>query len=168
MTGDAYAKAAETIDYKGVRYGTCCAGCGGEFVKNPDESLATDIKKNILVGVSLFDPVSGARIDAKTDTPSSTYKSVKYYFAKADEKTTFDANPAKFTAAPAKEVLHCPVQNDKIENYAAAGGYVDVAGVRYYVCCGDCLAALQKDPAQYTPKVASLVQSAKPETMTAK
>ena len=163
MTGDAYAKPAETIDYKGVRYGTCCAGCGGEFIANPDASLAKDVKKNILVGVSLFDPVSGERINAKADTANSTYKSVKYYFAKADEKTAFDADPAKFTAAPTKEVLHCPVQNDAIANYAAAGGYADVDGVRYYVCCASCVAMIHKDPATYTGKVATMIQTAKPE-----
>jgi YHS domain-containing protein len=168
LTGDAYAKAAETIDYKGVRYGTCCGGCGGDFIAKPDAILAEDVKKNILVGLSLFDPVSGERIEAKPDSPSSIYKSVKYYFAKADEKATFDATPAKFTAAPTKEVLHCPVQNDAIANYAAAGGYVDVDGVRYYVCCASCLAMLQKDPSQYTGKVASMIQTAKPEPLKAK
>lgn len=168
VLGDSYAKAAETIDYKGVRYGTCCGGCGGQFMANPDAVLAADVKKNILVGVSLFDPVSGARIEAKAGTPRSIYQSVEYYFAKADEKTTFDAAPAKFTAAPAKEVLHCPVQNDAIASYAAAGGYVDVAGVRYYVCCASCLGPLQKDPAQYTVKVAKLVHAAQPEQVKAK
>jgi len=165
VLGDAYVKAAETIDYKGVRYGTCCGGCGGDFIAKPDAILAEDAKKNFLVGMSLFDPVSGVRIEAKADAANSIYKGVKYYFSTTDEKAKFDATPAQFTAAPMKEVLHCPVQNDAIANYAAAGGYVDVAGVRYYVCCASCLSMLNKDPGQYTGKVASMVQTAKPEPM---
>src|SRR5450631_2273117 len=90
LTGDAYDKPAETIDYKGIRYGTCCGGCGGTFIANPEKLLAEDVKKNILVGVSLFDPVSGARIEARTDTPTSVYKGVRYLFSNADEKKTFD------------------------------------------------------------------------------
>ncbi len=167
MTGDAYNKAAETIDYKGVRYGTCCGGCGGEFVTKPDAVLAEDAKKNILVGTGLFDPVSGERIKPKADSPNSIYKGVKYFFASADEKSSFDATPAKFTASPSKEVLHCPVLGDDIPNYISAGGYVDVEGVRYYVCCSSCMASLKKDPAQFTSKVTKFVQAAKPEQIKA-
>ena len=163
VLGETYSKPAETIDYKGIRYGTCCGGCAAGFIAKPDQVLAEDVKKDILVGTSLFDPVSGVRIEAKPDTANSVYKGVKYYFATADEKTTFDATPAKFAAAPTKEVLHCPVQNDAIADYASAGGYADVDGVRYYVCCASCLGAMYKDAAQYTSKVANLVQTAKPE-----
>lgn len=165
MTGEAYAKPAETIDYKGVRYGTCCGGCGGDFIAKPDEALAKDAKANVLVGVSLFDPVSGARIEEKAAAANATYKGVKYYFATTDEKATFEAHAAKFATAPTKEVMHCPVQDKAVASYAAAAGYVDVEGVRYYLCCAGCLGAMHKDAAQYIGKVASMIQPAKPESI---
>src|SRR5665213_2656371 len=79
ITGETYNKAAETVDYKGVRYGTCCPGCGPTFEASPDKVLADDLKKNNLIGLSLFDPVSGARIEANADAPSSIYHGCLLY-----------------------------------------------------------------------------------------
>lgn len=167
-TGDAYTKPAEVIDYKGVRYGTCCGGCGPMFEKDPEGTLKETAGKGLLVGTSLFDPVSGARIKETSDEPSSIYKGVKYFFANAGEKTTFDAAPARYTTAPAKELLHCPMQNADIKSYASAGGYVDYGGVRYYVCCADCLSMMHKDPASHTSAFADKATTAKPEEIKSK
>jgi hypothetical protein len=36
-----------------------------------------------------------------------------------------------------------------IDSSAVAGGFVDYRGVRYYTCCGDCLAQLKPDPSKF-------------------
>ena len=145
VTGEEVSMSAGTIDYAGVRYETCCAGCPEEFKKNPAKALKSAALKGKTVGVFLFDPISNARITGQTSKASSDYKGVRYLFTSTEEKATFDATPAKFLKAPTKEVLFCAVAGHAIKNYASAGGYQDINGTRYYTCCADCLAKLKAD-----------------------
>jgi len=148
MTGEAVGTPAGLIDFAGTRYEMCCAGCPEGFKKDPAAAIkaAKAKDKDKTYGIFLFDPISNARIDAKAAKASSDYKSTRYYFATADEKTTFDADPKKYAAkAPKKEVLYCPVAGHAIKGYAAAGGFIDIDGTRYYTCCTNCLAKLKAD-----------------------
>ncbi len=142
-------------------------GARATFVAAPDTALAKDSKTDLLIGVSLFDPVSGARIEATDDAPNSIFKGVKYVFATNEEKAKFDKSPAKFTAAPAKEALHCPVEDGDVASYADAGGYVDSGRVRIYVCCAQCLSVLRKHTSEYAAKVGKFIKPAKPEMVKA-
>lgn len=162
-THDAYNKPFETVDYKGIRYGTCCAGCAPQFVRNPDVMIAEDQKLGKLFGESLFDMVSGARISESGAKAHIDYKGIRYLFATKENEKTFKADPAKYTQSPKKELLHCPVFNENIANIVSAGGFVDYKGTRYYVCCGSCLAEMHKDAAKYVAKFDSQVRVAKAE-----
>jgi YHS domain-containing protein len=147
MTGEASPSTGKAVDYNGVRYTMCCGGCDTPFKKDPAKALKSETLKGKLVGVSLFDPVSGARITEKAAKGGSTdFEGVHYYFASADEKKAFDAEPKKFTKPVEKEALYCVVMGHELKDYATAGGYVDIENVRYYTCCMDCNAALKKDP----------------------
>lgn len=147
ITGEEVGVASGTFDYKGVRYQMCCAGCPDPFKANPDKALQDDKLKGLLVGVGLFDPVSGYSIRAnKAEGGSSDYNGVRYYFSSADDKTAFDADPKKFTTVPAKEVRYCPIMKHEVKSYDKSGGYADINGVRYYICCSECLAKLKADP----------------------
>ena len=147
MTGEASPSTGKAIDFKGVRYTMCCGGCDTPFKKDPVKALKSDTLKGKLVGVSLFDPISGARMTEKAAKGvSSDFNGVRYYFASIDEKAKFDAEPKAFTKAPEKEALYCAVMGHELKDYATAGGYVDIENVRYYTCCMDCNAALKKDP----------------------
>ena len=42
-----YSKASDYVDYDGVRWYMCCAGCGGPFEKEPKKYLFDGIEKNI-------------------------------------------------------------------------------------------------------------------------
>ncbi len=145
MTAETVTTPAALIDFAGTRYGMCCNDCPAEFKKDPSAAIKSDKLKGKTFGVFLFDPISNARIDAKTAKASSDYKGTRYYFASADEKTTFDATPKKFTATPKKESLYCPVAGHAIKGYAAAGAFLDINGTRYYTCCTNCLAKLKAD-----------------------
>ena len=153
MTAEASPATGKAIDYNGVRYTMCCGGCDGAFKKDPAAALKNEKLKGKLVGVSLFDPVSGARIEEKNAKGGSAdFNGVRYYFANADEKKEFDAEPKKFATAPKKDALFCAVMGHEVKDYASAGGYVNVGDTRYYVCCGDCLEAMKKDPAGMAAK----------------
>jgi YHS domain-containing protein len=147
MTGGASPSTGKAVDYNGVRFTMCCGGCDAPFKKDPAKALKSDALKGKLVGVALFDPVSGARITEKSAKGGfSDFDGVRFYFANADEKKAFDAEPKKFAKAPEKEALYCAVMGHELKDYSTAGGYVDVESVRYYTCCADCTAALKKDP----------------------
>lgn len=150
-------KPGEVIEYAGIRFSTCCTDCGGTFKKDPAKALKASADSGKTVGVFLFDPISGARIEASKAAAYSDYKGVRYEFKTTDEKTTFDASPKKFATMPAKEALFCPVYKVKIAAYSEANGYVDSNGVRYYVCCGHCLGEMGKNAAKYTANAADKI-----------
>jgi YHS domain-containing protein len=145
MTGEATTATSACIDFAGTRYPMCCGGCPDEFKKSAATAIKSDKLNGKTFGVFLFDPISNAKIDPKTAKASSDFKGTRYYFATADEKTTFDASPKKFTKTPVKEVLFCAVAGHAIKSYDAAGGYQDINGTRYYTCCTNCLAKLKAD-----------------------
>lgn len=165
ITGEAVTTSAGTIDFAGVRFLMCCAGCPEEFKKDPEKAIKAPSLKGKTFGESLFDPISNARITEKAAKASSDYNGIRYFFATTAEKETFDATPAKYTKAPAKEVLFCTVAGHAIKNYASAGGFVDIKGTRYYTCCGNCLAKLKADNSLADKTPADKVQ--KPTAMDA-
>ncbi len=147
MTGGASPEMGKAVDYNGVRYTMCCGGCDAPFKKDPAKSLKSEALKGKLVGISLFDPISGARITEKAAKGGfSDFDGVRFYFASTDSKSKFDAAPKTFAKAPEKEALYCVVMGHDLKDYATAGGYVDIETVRYYTCCADCNAALKKNP----------------------
>jgi YHS domain-containing protein len=149
-----------SVDYNGVRYTVCCGGCADPFKKDPVKMLSSEKLKGKTMGVFLFDPISGKRIDAKkAQGGSSDFGGIRYYFASADEKKAFDAEPKKYAGLTKKEALFCPVMGHAVESAAKAGAYADVDGVRYYTCCADCLAALKADPKKVVGSAASSVKA---------
>jgi YHS domain-containing protein len=160
MTGEEVTASSASIDFAGTRYQMCCGGCPAGFKKDPGAAVKAAKAKGKTFGTFLFDPVTSARIDAKAAKASSDYKGTRYLFTSAEEKATFDASPAKFaTKTPKKEVLYCAVAGHAIKNYAAAGGYVDVDGTRYYTCCTNCLAKLKADNSLATKAPADQVKA---------
>lgn len=155
VTGETITKPFAVFDYKGVQYDMCCPMCPTPFSKDPDKYLSPDAVKNRTVGVSYFDPVSGIAVKpnalrAKTDSVGpSVYNGVAYYFENADNEKTFEADPAKYTVIPAKEAIYCPVMKEEVGSLSHSGGYADVNGVRYYICCSKCAAMLKANPSQY-------------------
>jgi YHS domain-containing protein len=159
-SGEAIKAAAGTFDYKGTRYSTCCGGCSPSFKKDPERALKSEALKGKLVGVFLFDATTGARLELKKAVAFSDFNGVRYPFASDDAKKAFDAEPKKFALAPAKEAVYCPVMQHGIKSVASSGGYVDHEGVRYYVCCPNCLTKAKTDIATLAP--ASVVQAKAP------
>lgn len=151
VMGSPTTEKSQALDYNGARFRMCCAGCDSTFKANA-ATIVGKLKANSkAIGEFLFDPTTGVAITPKKAKASSDYMGIRYYFATAEGKTTFDKAPKTFTAMPKKEVLGCVVNTaDQLEYYAQAGGYVDHKGVRYYVCCPDCLAKLKADPEKYT------------------
>lgn len=160
MTGEDIGTAAAVIHYNGARFETCCGGCNAPFLKNPARALKSEAVKGKVIGKSLFDPVSGVKIDEKKQAAgSSVYNGIAFYFTSAENKTKFDAAPAKYGKLPEKEALYCPVMGHAVKNYAASGAYVDHAGVRYYLCCTGCLSAMKAEPAKFAPKASKAIKA---------
>lgn len=152
-------KGAPTIsmEYAGTMFGTCCGNCDGPFTKDPTGLIAKAIKANKTVGVFEYDPVSGLKIEADKAKASSDYKAIRYYFAAADEKKTFDKAPAKFVADVKSEAYFCPVMEQPVTSKEAAG-YSDYKGVRYFTCCTYCVKKFRSDPAKYAKNSAAAVK----------
>jgi YHS domain-containing protein len=139
----------QSSDYMGVRYYFCCEGCKPQFDKDQAKFLKDDKNKNKTLGASLFDPITAKRLDPEKAAVHSDYNGVRYFFAKEDDKTTFDKDPKKYAAVPKKEVLFCPVSNEIVESYEKAADYSDIKGVRYYFCCPGCKPQFDKNPDKY-------------------
>jgi YHS domain-containing protein len=148
---------ATSLSYGGAMFGTCCGGCGDPFAKDPKGAIAKAAKANKAIGVFQYDPISGARINAKKAAGYSDYKAYRYFFASADEKKQFDATPAKYVTEVKSEAYFCPVMKHATTS-DKAGAYADYKGVRYYTCCGDCLKAFNKNPDSYIANSASAVK----------
>ena len=161
VMGSAVNKPAEAIAYNGVLYGTCCGGCGSQFTKDPGKFLKSDKIKGKAVGVFMFDPVAGAKVDTtKSKFGPVTHNGTQFYFLEEKNMATFKADPKKYAAMPEKEALFCPVMGHEIKGgYAGAGGYADVEGVRYYVCCGGCLGQMKADGKKFVAKAAKAVKA---------
>lgn len=144
------------LTYRGLLVQFCCPGCDTEFLKDPERYLAQAETQNRVVAVALFSPVSGRRVDSPALVQD--YRGVRYPFDTDAERAEFVASPELFAAAPTRESLTCPVMGTVMPNHRSAVGYVDHAGVRYYLCCDGCDQTFQQDPAQYAAKVAKAVR----------
>lgn len=159
MGGETTEKSPFT-DLGGVRYRYCCPMCKATFEKDPAKAIAAAQKRGKAFGSSLFDPVSGDRLDhAKSIHAYSEYKGVRFLFHSDADKTAFDKAPAPYADVPSKEALYCPVSKEKVASYEKASGYADYQGVRYYFCCDGCDKPFKADPAKYTPIAAPYVRS---------
>ncbi|MBS1721811.1 MAG: YHS domain-containing protein [Armatimonadetes bacterium] len=158
----ATSKAAE---YAGARFPFCCGGCDSTFAKDPGKYLADAGKSGNTIGMFMFCPVSGERLDLEKVKETVDYKGMRYGFCCGDCKGMFEKDPAKYTKTPEKEVLACIVSGEKIASYSASAGFMDYEGVRYYVCCSECLPALKKDPAKFV--AASKFTPSAPKAMAA-
>lgn len=138
---------SKAVEFSGARFPMCCGGCPEAFSKDPGKFIKDAAKSNETIGVFLFCPVSGERIDMDKVKETSNYKGIKYGFCCADCKGAFEKDPAKFAKSPEKESLTCAVSGEKIASYSEAAGFVDYNGARYYICCANCGPALKKDPA---------------------
>jgi YHS domain-containing protein len=156
------------MDYAGNRYTLCCAGCNAPFAKEPAKFAKPQEGK--FIAFSLFDPVSGEKIELKTRNKLKTaeFESVRYYFATEANQTQFKADPKAFTKMPEKEALYCSVMKHGINSYAEAGGYVDFEGVRYYSCCPKCLVAFKAEPAKFAANAAAANAIQAPKAMKVK
>lgn len=139
-------------DYNGARFWFCCAGCDKAFAKEPGKYVAEQAKAKKVTGDFMFDPVSGVRLKSPgIIAETSDYNGIRFHFSSKENKAKFDKEPAKFGAMPKQEALYCPVAKEEIAAYANAASFVDFKGVRYYTCCGGCVAKMKEDPAKYAP-----------------
>lgn len=145
------------VEYAGAKYTFCCAGCDAKFAKEPVSALKSDDIKGKTVGVFLFDPVTGKRIDAKAAKASTEFNGLRYLFASTANKAEFDKDMKKYGTIPAKESLACPMTGEVVETYSKASAYMDSEGVRYYLCCAGCEAPFAKDMRGNAKKVAGKV-----------
>jgi YHS domain-containing protein len=162
-TSHAATTTSPKYDYAGVRYGFCCADCVPKFQKDPAPFVASAAKAGTVIGLSLFDPVSGKRIALKAAKGgSSNFMGTRFLFESAENKSAFDANPKGFGLIPEKVALYCPVMGHAVKSYAEAGAMADHGGVRYFLCCPNCLGSFKENPGKYTSGAAKAVMTPKP------
>ena len=155
MMGEAVAKDSPVVEYAGAAYAFCCAGCDSSFAKDPKAAIKANEKSTSPIGAFLFDPVSHKAIKADKAKGSVDYMGTRYYFESVANLEAFNKDAKKYTTAPKKESLSCPVMGEAIATYSKASSYVDYKDVRYYICCAGCEPAFAKDPAKYAGKKVS-------------
>lgn len=133
------------LEYGGARFPMCCGGCPGAFAKEPGKYLAEAAKSGDSIGMFMFCPVSGEKLDLEKVKNTVDYKGIRYGFCCEDCVKVFNADKDKYTKMPKQESMVCAMSGEKIESISAAAGFMDHNGVRYYTCCGDCLEAMKKD-----------------------
>lgn len=153
-------KDTQFSDYMGVRYFYCCEGCKPQFDKAQSKFLKDPKNKDKVLGVALFDVITSTRIEPGKAAAHSNFSGVRYFFAKEDDKKTFDKEPKKYTVSPKKEVLFCPVSNEIVESYEKASDYSDLKGSRYYFCCAGCKPAFDKNPEKYLEGLDARIKAA--------
>lgn len=154
MSGNAVTANNPALEYNGAVFRFCCPGCDTRFANKPNDYLKAAAENNRTIGVFLFDPVSGSAIEAGSTRFTLDHKGIRYTFRNQANLDAFKADPAKFTSVK-KELLICPVMEEKIAKPSDAPGYVDYKGVRYYICCGGCFSELKNNIAKYAETWAS-------------
>jgi YHS domain-containing protein len=152
IMGEPVAKNAPTVEYAGARYAFCCPGCDVGFTKDPAGAIKKNEKAKKTIALFLFDPVTRKAIHSDKAKATVDYNGVRYQFESEHNLATFNKDPKKFTAAPKKESLSCPVTGEVIATYSDASNYMDYKDVRYYICCAGCAPTFAKDPAKFAGK----------------
>lgn len=151
---------ALTVEYGGIVFGTCCAGCGNPILKNTQNLLDGAIKSKRTVGTFEYDPISGLKITVEKANAFSDYRSIRYLFSSKEEKKTFDASPSKYVSDVKSEAYFDPVMNQG-DDSASASTFSDYNGVRYFLCSTDSLKQFRANPAKFVPNAASSVKPLK-------
>lgn len=152
VMGSAVKAGSPALEHAGTKFTFCCGGCDETFQEDPQKAIKKQVKAGKTIGEFLFDPVSTNRILAKNSKGNADFEGVRYYFESEANKEKFEKDSKKFATAPKKESLVCAVMGSKIESYSKASNYVDHDGVRYFMCCGGCKPAMDKNPAKYAGK----------------
>jgi YHS domain-containing protein len=145
VTGKPVARDAKMVDVNGIRFKFCSQDCVAKFKQDPLSIFKSARDKGWLVGVGVFDPVSGRKLTPQTARGgSSDYKSVRFAFLRSENKADFDSNPATYGAVPDKWLPYCPVMGIELVHTYGASGYADLDGVRYFACCDQCWPRLKQ------------------------
>jgi YHS domain-containing protein len=162
MSGETLSADSKAVDLNGVRYRFCCASCVAGFKKDPAGALKKASEKKWLVGVSVFDVVSGRKLTPQNAKGGfSDYEGTRFYFQNMMNKQAFDAGPQKFGAIPDKASTICPVMGVELTNTYSAPGFADFEGVRYFACCETCLPQLRANPGRFAASAAGKVGAPK-------
>lgn len=161
VMGSAVAKPAEVIEFNGAKYGTCCAGCAASFSVDPAKALKEPKIKGKTVGVFLFDPITGNRLELDKAKATVDFGGLRYPFASEENKAAFLKDSKTLTALPKKEALTCPVMKSPVASISKASGFADFEGTRYYFCCAGCDTKFKANPASYVADVKAEALKAK-------
>jgi YHS domain-containing protein len=102
------------------------------------------------------------RINESEAKAERVYRGRRFLFSSTANAEAFDGLPEVYSAVPSRESLVCPVMKNPIASHAAASGYSDHGGVRYYFCCAGCEKPFEQDPSRYVAAVAGSIRSLSP------
>lgn len=162
MMGSPTNAKSRALEYAGSRFAFCCGGCDSSFAKDPVKASKEAASKGWTFAEGLFDPVSGVRVDSSKAQFKTDAAGTRYSFESKANLEAFIKDMKKYTSAPAKDSLTCPVTGEKLEAYSQSAGYVDYKGARYYACCAGCLPAMKKDIKAVLAKGKSVAAAPKP------
>ena len=149
VSGAALPPEAPTVDALGARFRFCCTDCAGKFKADPKAAIDAASKAERVAGTSLYDPVSGKRLSANLVRGGyAVHHAIRYAFENPRNRNAFQTEPAKYTERMV-EVMYCPVMDVPLVNLYGTSGFVDVDGMRVYLCCDMCLGKMRRSPSTY-------------------
>jgi YHS domain-containing protein len=154
----------KVIDGREVRF--CCSGCVGKFeqnteasFKNVDAKIVETQKPSYPLDVCIN---SGEKLGK--DAVDTVIGNRLYRTCCADCAKEIRANPGKFQEKLDKAVIEkeratyalkkCPVSGESLEGGVKPTEVV-VAGHLFHLCCADCKAEIEKNPAKYLDLIKS-------------
>lgn len=149
ITGSPVTDESPAVALSGVQFRFKDAASKDAFVASPGVALEKAREKGWTVGLSFFDPVARKsmilsrdgkirRADVQAVNTWHAYKGILYPLGNRST-AAFNQDPAKFVVEPKTYTLFCPFLRIDVPSIERAPGYVDVAGLRYYLCCDRCI-----------------------------
>lgn len=150
VSGDPIDTESKHFDVNGIRFAVCRPDCEAEFRKAPFSWLVKSAREGRIVGIGVFDPISGKRLTPQTARGgTSDFGGVRFAFSTPANKAVFDAEPKRYGTIPEKSSETCPIMGVKLGPLFLAPAFRDIDGVRYFACCEQCMPKLLSE--RYTP-----------------
>lgn len=136
------------VDYGPFRTYVCCDTCVRTFRDSPGRYMEQSARQGTKVGIILFHPQTGGRLDPKT---AASFQELGSFFAPLKAgMPDVDAKALSWEVIPRHECLTCPITTKELASSGQAAGYVDLEGVRVYFATPEAFAQAQTSQAWHS------------------
>ncbi|MCA0360552.1 MAG: hypothetical protein LCH41_05815 [Armatimonadetes bacterium] len=118
------------VDYGPFRTYVCCDTCVRTFRDSPGRYMEQAGRQGTKVGIILFHPKTGERLDPKA---ANRFQELGSFFAPLKSgMPDVDSSLLSWEVIPRQECLTCPITGKELACSGQAAGYLDLEGLRVY------------------------------------